>query len=161
MPTVLKKTNLSLCTSDYEILCIDLMKPGLKFMTIICLYRSPSGKIKPCIEFLKTVFLSCKSEIWLMGDFNVDFLDRAGTSRANFQSLFSNYGLKQVMLSVTRPTNKSGSCIDWIVTNSPFVKTSGVSDDFISDHYTTYCIRKKNREKHVYVYREASIVGWH
>ena len=147
-------SNLSKCTSDYEIICLDITKPGLKFMTIICLYRPPTGKIKPCIEYLKTVFLNCKSEIWILGDFNIDFLDRASIPRSNFQSLFTNYGLKQIIHNVTRPTNKSGSCIDWIVTNSPFIEQCGVSDDFISDHFTIYCIRKKNREKHSYVYRE-------
>ena len=147
-------TNFTKCSSDYEILCLDIKKPGLRHMTIICLYRPPAGKIKPCIDYLKTIFPRCNSEIWLLGDFNIDFLDRVSTSRSNFQALFANYGLKQLIQNVTRPTNRSGSCIDWIVTNSLFVKQCGVSDDYISDHLTTYCIRKKDREKHSYVYRE-------
>ena len=144
---------LSKCTRDYEILCLDIMKPGLKHMSILCLYRPPNGKIKSCIDYLKNVFANCKSEIWLFGDLNVDFLDRAGLQRTAFQTLFNTYGLKQLIQDITRPSKKSGSCIDWIVTNSLYIKSCGVTNDFISDHFTVYCIRKKTREVHTYVYR--------
>ena len=146
----------SKCTPDFEILCLNIMKPGLKFMTLICLYRPPTGKVKLCVDYLKTLLPKCHSEIWLLGDFNVDFLDRTNSARTKFQSLFTTHGLKQIIQNVTRPTNKKGSCIDWIVTNSYFLKNYGVSDDLLSDHLTTFCIRKKMRETHNYVYREVS-----
>ena len=56
---------LSKCTKDYEIMLVDLTKPGLKHMSVICIYRPPNGTIKSCIDYLKIVFQSCKSEIWL------------------------------------------------------------------------------------------------
>ena len=30
--------------------------------------------------------------------------------------------------------------------NCPFIISSGTTNDFISDHYTVYCVRKKSRE---------------
>ena len=57
-----------------------------------------------------------------------------------------NSTVSQKINSVTRPNRNWGSCIDLIMTNSPFVKFSGTLDDYVSDHYTVYCIRKKARE---------------
>ena len=148
-------SGLSKCTADFEVLCLDILKPGLKYMSIICLYRPPNGKIKLCIDYLKNVFINCKNEIWLLGDFNVDFLDRSSAPRTKFQSLFNTHGLKQLIKNITRPSKNSGTCIDWIATNSLYVKQYGVTDDFISDHFTIYCIRKKARETHSKIYRTA------
>ena len=145
--------DLSKCTSDFEILLLDILKPGLKYMSIICVYRPPNGKLKPCIDYLKNVIMNCRSEIWIIGDINVDFLDRANVQRTKFQTLFTTFGLKQLIHGITRPSKKSGTCIDWIVTNSIYIKKCGVTNDYISDHCTIYCIRKKSREVHNYVYR--------
>ena len=149
------KMNLALCkcTRDYEVLVVDITKPGLKYMSLICLYRPPDGNIKTCIDYLKTVFQACKSEIWILGDFNVDFLDRSCDSRSKFNTLFTSCGLKQLMHSITRPNKRGGTCIDWVVTNSEFIKDYGVMNDYISDHLSIYVIRKKARECHKYVYR--------
>ena len=96
-------------------------------MSLICQYRPPDGNIKSCIDYLKIVFQACKSEIWILGDFNVDFLDRSCDSRSKFNTLFTSCGLKQLMHSITRPNKKGGTCIDWVVTNSEFIKEYGVT----------------------------------
>ena len=67
--------------------------------------------------------------------------------------MFTSHGLKQLIQPVTRPNKKGGTCIDWIVTNSLYVKKHGVTDDYVSDHLTIFCVRKKAREKYNYVYR--------
>ena len=54
--------------------------------------------------------------------------------------------MSQLISTSTRPGVNSGTCIDWIVTNSTFVKYSGTLNVFISDHYATECVRKKARE---------------
>ena len=56
------------------------------------------------------------------------------------------HGLNQKINTITRPNRNGSSCLDLILTNCPFVKTSGTLDDFVSDHYTVYCIRKKAKE---------------
>ena len=53
----------------------------------------------------------------------------------------------------TRPNRKGWTCLDWIVTNTDFVREAGTLDIFISDHLPVYCFRKKSRENNNYVYR--------
>ena len=47
---------------------------------------------------------------------------------------------------ITRPNTNSGSCNDLIMTNCAFVISSGVLNDYISDHYTVYSVWKKKRK---------------
>ena len=59
------------------------------------------------------------------------------------------FGLKQLIEDITRPNKKGGSTINLILTNSYYIKDSGVLDDMISDHYTIFSIRKKKRESKI------------
>ena len=146
-------SDLSVCTPDFELLCLDIKKPGNRHMTIICMYRPPKGKHIIFNNQLENVFKNVKSELWILGDINVDFLNRADENRIKYLRLFKKYGLQQHIDGITRPNMRGGTCIDWIITNSDFVKLAGISNDFVSDHFTIYAIRKKNREKHKNVYR--------
>ena len=92
-------------------------------------------------------------ELWFLGDFNVDHLKRTDIRFKRFQTFLKNFGLSQLIDSVTRPGITSSSCIDWIVTNSIFIRESFVSNIFLSDHFAVECFRKKNREKHKNVSR--------
>ena len=58
-------------------------------------------------------------------------------------------GLKQIIEGITRPNKQGGSCIDCIITDCVFVKECGILNNFVSDHYTIYCTRKKKKEHHV------------
>ena len=42
-----------------------------------------------------------------------------------------------------------GSCIDLIMTNSMYVLESGILNDFVSDHYSIFCVRKKKKKSNV------------
>ena len=122
-------------------------------MTISCLYRPPMGKHKNCQDFLKSIYRNNKRELWLLGDFNVDYLDRTSADRLKYIRIFQATGLKQYITKFTRPNKQGGTCLDWIVTNSLYVKDTGTYDLLISDHLPAYCIRKKARENHQTVYR--------
>ena len=91
---------------DFELLCPNITKPGLRFMTIICIYRPPCGKIKPCIDYLKNLFTCTRNELWILGDFNVDFLDRNNDDLTKFLPLFKIFGLKQLINDIARPNRK-------------------------------------------------------
>ena len=56
---------------------------------------------------------------------------------------FKDNGLRQLITRHTRLTNKGGSCKDWILTDCPYVSSSGVLDDLISDHFTIFSIRRE------------------
>ena len=146
----------SYISPDLEIISIDLQKPCLKHMKICCIYRPPRGDIKKCIEKLTEILdrrENFKKEIWLLGDFIIDYLRRGDVNQKRFLSLFKKKGLNQLISTPTRPGINSASCIDWIVTNCRFVRSANTTDIFISDHFAIECIRKKCREKNKSVFR--------
>ena len=60
----------------------------------------------------------------------------------------SVHGLKQLITSPTRITEKTSSLLDHILTNShDKISQSGVIDAGLSDHQITYCTRKIIKEK--------------
>ena len=136
---------------DLEIISIDLTKPCLKYMKIVCVYGPPRGDVRKCVDKLTEILSrreNYKREIWLLGDFNVDYLKRSENGFKIFQTFLKTFGLTQLITSVTRPGINSGSCLDWIITNSRFVCHVCVTNIFLSDHFAVDCIRKKAREKH-------------
>ena len=58
-----------------------------------------------------------------------------------------NHGLNQLINEITRPNRKGGSCIDQIMTDSLFIDQKGELNDFVSDHYTIFCVRKTIKER--------------
>ena len=137
-------------TKDYEVLSIEVNKPTFRKLFIACLYRPPKGDIENCLIFLKNLVYQYQQqnfEIWILGDFNIDVLKRDDLKTVRLLSVCKKLGLKQLIKGITRPNQKGGTCIDLIMTDSVFVSDSGVLDDFVSDHYSIYCIRKKAREK--------------
>ena len=106
-------------------------------MMISCLYNLPSGRVQTLCDFLQSFYSNTQREIWLLGDFNVDFLDRKNESRTKFINTFKQFVLLQLIQALTRPNN-GGSCSVWIVTNSDFVNKSGVLNVYISDHFPVF-----------------------
>ena len=143
------------CTSDLELLTVKVKKPGLKNMIIASLYRPPHGKVQNCIDRLTEILSrreNVKNEFWVLGDYNIDFLQRANPDLLRFSAFLKRFGMSQIITSFTRPGKYRCTCIDWIVTNSPFVAECGVTDIMISDHYAIHCIKKKKKEHVEYVY---------
>ena len=146
----------STTTKDYEILTVLISKPTFRNLAIINVYRPPSGKVEKLIEHLKLLLKNIdmsKREIWIIGDFNIDWLKRNIPDTMKLMQFCKTHGLEQKIKSVTRPNKSRGSLIDLMITNSNFVCDSGVLDDMIADHYTIYCIRKKLREKKDMVFK--------
>ena len=141
---------------DYEVVSILVTKPNFRHLLLICVYKPPKGKVSKLIEFLKGIILRRENEtreIWILGDFNTDWLKRDCPDTVLIMSFCKTNGLTQDMDKITRPNKKGGSCIDLIMTNSRFVNRHGIRDDIISDHYTIYCTRKKPCETHDIVQR--------
>ena len=80
-------------------------------------------------------------------------LTRDNTNTKKLTTYFRAIGLTQLIDKMTRPSKNKGTCIDWILTNCPFIHASGVSNVLISDHLAVYCIRKKVGENTRWVYR--------
>ena len=148
--------NSTFSNKDLEIISLSFKKLCVKFSKIICIYRPPRGEVKKCIDHLKEILArreNYKKEIWIVGDFNVDYLKLDNVNTKRFHSFFNISGLNQLICDITRPCFNHGTAIDWIVTNSKFFSTSGVTNIFVSDQFEIECIKKKARERIKNVYR--------
>ena len=140
----------TLSTDQLEFFTISLRKPGLKHINILVLYKPPKTSPKVVIDLLKGIqheLMPRNLEYWLLGDFNTDFLTRDNANMKKYVPFFRNNGLTQLIANVTRPNVHKGTCIVWIVTNTPFVLHCGISNVLISDHLTVFCILKKKKGK--------------
>ena len=119
---------------------------------IACIYKPPKGKVENCIQILTDLvnrYQNMNYEIWLLGDFNIDFSRQDDVNTVKLNRFIKNLGLSQVIDGITRPNTKGGSCIDLIITdcNYKFVSDSGILNDLIADHYSIFSVRKKKRER--------------
>ena len=143
-------------TKDFEILTVLISKPTFRNLAIITVYKPPVGKIEKLIAYLKLLLKDIDTnnrEVWIVGDFNIDWLKRNDPDTVKLMQFCKTQGLEQLIKSITRPNKSKGSLIDLMITNSNFVSKAGVLDDMIADHYTIYCVRKKMREKKEMIYK--------
>ena len=137
-------------TRNYECITVRVQKPNNRFMYIMCMYNPPTGSSEGFITFLRN-FVNiqhvARSEIWILGDFNMNYLIRNNLEIMNVNKFLKEYNLTQLISLPTRLTTPGGSCIDWIITNSQFIDKEGILNDLLSDHFPVYVVRKKPREK--------------
>ena len=135
-------------TSDIEMITINVKKPGRRFMSLSTVYRPPGGNILEFINKVSTSISDMKTnnpEIWILGDFNINILERGNRFVKLLNRFAIDHDLKQLITSTTRLNYRGGTCIDLIYTDCPFVQKSGVLNDLISDHLPTYVCRKQVR----------------
>ena len=116
---------------------------------ISCVYKPPKGKIENCIKFMKDLVVQYQNmnyEIWILGDLNTDMLRRDDPNTVQLTRSIKQLGLRQLINGITRPNERGGSCIDLILTDCIYIRESSILDDLIADHYSVFCIRKKDRE---------------
>ncbi|XP_035688766.1 uncharacterized protein LOC118424326 [Branchiostoma floridae] len=140
----------------------DLQQPGLEALfcqiNLPCtkpiiagsVYRPPSAPV----EFytlldnsLETLSLtSPNSELYLLGDFNVDLTQPRKPPSKALTNLTEKYQLRQLINEPTRVHQYSSTLIDHIYcSDMHYVNTSGVVQCTISDHYAVFCTRKAAR----------------
>ena len=115
-------------------------------------YRPPSGS---CQEFLDklTSFIEqgllTNSELYICGDFNIDFLQRNNPKTKSLITFLRSHGLEQHIKTATRLTGFSRTCIDYIITNIPdaCITASGILCEVISDHFPVFICVKKRRNR--------------
>ena len=98
-----------------------------------------------------------KREKWLLGDFNVNLEARNSAEAILVNRFLKNNSCRQLITTHTRLSNRGGSCIDWVITDCPYVNHSGIMDELLSDHFTIFAIRKKDHEKVWKVWKKVRI----
>ena len=131
---------------------IDIQTSGRK-TNVICgvIYRQHNSPEKFQNYFDETVerFSTSNKTIYLMGDFNINFLSSETCKYAqNFLLSLQSVNLLPTIDKPTRVYNNSATLIDNIFVNNlenDCVSGNIVSD--LSDHYTQFCIIRLSRDK--------------
>ena len=124
-----------------EDLWIEILFPKTKPLIVGTCYRAPNNSAaKECLE--NTINkLTPEYDTILLGDFNYCLLDKKTNK---FSEMMTSHGFSQIINKPTRVTNNSTSLIDHIYTNNTEkISQAGVIESGISDHFITYCNRKK------------------
>ena len=85
------------------------------------------------------------TDIFIMGDFNIDFLDNQNDIVKKFNNVINQWGCRKLVSNTTRYSRQKESCIDQIVTHSNIILSKGVADVNLSDHQLVYVQRKKGK----------------
>ena len=151
-------TPLCVTTPDIELLTLKVSGKVLKIRYVLTVYRPPDGDIDSFFHILENILLLDNinnKEIWIVGDFNIDYLRRTHKNTKKAIEFARVYGLRQLIKEATHLTGFTKSCIDLMFTNACHVSNSGVLDDVVSDHYPIFACIKKKRETKSYTWVHA------
>ena len=138
--------HLNCSTVDLESQWISITQKPNKTILLGNLYRPPQGDILNCLEIIENKLSDInlqKIEIILMGDLNVDILDKQNNAAKDLVNIMKQIGLRQLIKKATRYSHTKNSCIDLFFTNSDIIAKSGVCNVNISDHQMILLTRKK------------------
>ena len=133
-------------SKDIEVQWISIMQKPAKVILVGNIYRPPQGNIEAFIDILDNFISDLdlqKIEIILMGDFNIDVLDKKNVTTIKLLDMIKQYGLRQHIKEPTRYSPDRNSCIDLIITYSNIISKSGVANVNLSDHELVLLTRKK------------------
>ena len=137
-------------TGDYETFTLNIDKPSFRKSFLCVTDKPPKGKIEKCLAYFQELFSErdiLQREKWILGDFNVNLGTRNEMNALLVNRFLKDNGLKQLINNHTRLTHNGGICLDWIITDCPYISQSGILDELLSDHFSIYVVRKKEREK--------------
>ena len=146
-----------------ESICAEITLPSLKKIAVVSLYRPAAGHptLSPVFQFdqflelfsnLISSLLDSYSEVYLLGDFNINVLKYTSCEQAKeFIDLLFSFGLLQVVTKPTRCTPNSATLIDHVLSTprSSFFETAIITNK-ISDHFPIihFLDSAKNRTTH-------------
>nr|CAI5822487.1 unnamed protein product [Callosobruchus analis] len=119
----------------FECCAGEFKSNGSKFV-IVCIYRPSGADVEHFLarlDELLDLIVNEKVKVFLLGDFNIDFLSNNQCLR-DLLSIFLSYDLRYTIFQPTRITVTSSTCIHNIVTNYDDIYKSKVLNANISDH---------------------------
>ena len=145
--------HLNVSSKDLEMQWISIDSKVMRRIVVINVYRPPQGDYKEACKRIHTAIneadLKDNAEIFLMGDFNIDCMDKKSPMYRELASTVSYWDLGACISEATRLGCVQGSvkesCIDNIFTNSRVIEESRVLDWNFSDHLVVMVKRKRAR----------------
>ena len=134
-------------TGDIEAQWSIIYRPHCKNVIVGNIYRPPNGNLKRAITYLEECLLSLELDtvdLFILGDLNVNYKNKLSADYKKLNFFVKANGLKVVIETTTRTTEKTNSLLDLILTNSMYVSKAGTLDHYISDHQPIYV--KKGRD---------------
>ena len=138
--------NLNCSIRDIEMQWISIKQPHSKLILVGNVYRPPQGNIESFMQVLENVFSNIdttNTEMYLMGDFNIDWMEIQNVTTKGFKSFMKTMGLRQLIKEPTRCTLDHNSCLDLFFTNSDLIYNVGVESLNISDHSLILLSRRR------------------
>ena len=147
--------HLNVSSEDLEMMWIKVTLENVRPIVIVTAYRPPQGNSKRCCELIGDSFdranMKDNTDMFLLGDFNIDFMDRLGPAYKDLDFVTRLLGLRQLMVTPTRISFRDGvikeSLIDLLFTNSDYISDSKTLNFNISDHLGIVATRKKSTIK--------------
>ena len=109
-------------------------------------YRPRDGNVTDFLTYVENSFNEIdftKLDVFLMGDFNIDYLDKKSDNTKRLKRLLKQFGMDQFINKPTRYSELKYSCLDLICSNSDYIANHKVCDINISDHELVMITRKK------------------
>ena len=101
-----KFKHLNTSSKDLEMLWVSVSIPNVRPIVVVTVYRPPQGNIKTCCDAINLAFdkagLKDNTDIFLLGDFNVNFDDRKGQGFRELDFTTQAIGLRQQIQTPTR-----------------------------------------------------------
>ena len=117
---------------------------------LVCnIYRPPQGDVETFIHSFELALQKidlAKKDLVMLGDFNIDFLEKSGKNTKNVNRPISKFGFIKLINGPTSFGTWTNSCIHQIITNSHHVLKAGVANVNISDHQLFFFVKKKKKD---------------
>ena len=129
--------HLNISSNDIEIQWVEVIRNGKKSIVVANVYRPPDGDIASFIEQFNSLIRRAqlrRKDLIIMGDFNFDYLNLTKVSTKLMKICLNILGLKQIIDKQTRSNDKTGSCLDWVITNTSKSYESFLRKWNLSDH---------------------------
>ena len=144
---------LNCSTSDLEMQWVSLEVKNMRRIIVINIYRPPQGDYKKACklihEAIREANVKDNVELFLLGDFNINWNDKKSLATKELGITTAIWGLKPQIVGNTRIGLQNGtvrtSCIDNIFTNSEEIRRTQILDWNISDHLVVAVKRKRER----------------
>ena len=152
---------------DFECVAVTVNR-----LLIMCVDRSPKGKVKEFLTNLETfirIYGINKKDTIICGDFNIDFLEsnlKNVKGKRKLCEILDEYGFKNILKNATRITSNSETLIDYMITNLREEKILAVQDNIdlaLSDHsmqhvkITFAAVKDEKKFKYIRVVNESLI----
>ena len=153
-----ENAHLNVSNNDMECMWITVSQPNQRKIIVAATYRPPKGNSTQYGDYLNdsvhSVSSNSNADIFILGDMNINYMNKGCYHRKNLQNFERLTGLRQIINEVTRMNPKmdnigltvGGSLIDLIYTNCDIIAESGTLNWAIADHEVIYVTRKKSKE---------------